>query len=95
MKQLPTPASTSRLSMKDATALIQEMFGKDVSTDFDDVCVSSVYFEWNAGICIAFVEYDKLKVTPKGSPGMYCPIQPYKEDLKPEAAQNVLQRKFV
>jgi hypothetical protein len=95
MKRIPQQKGTSsRLPLKETITLIKEILGENITTGFDDSCISDITFEWNLGVCEACVYYYRIKVTSEKGSSLYWPIQLEMEDIQPQAAKEMLSRKL-
>ena len=75
----------ARLSLKDTHDTVQEIFGENVSTDFDNQCIDKVEIVYTTGIASSVnVYYNKIKIMNQQNHIGYWPFQVHKEELNLE-----------
>ena len=90
MKIIPK-AQITTLSYKDAITHIQMIY-VEPETGFDENCVDKYEVIMDESFAYTVnAYYVFVKVTPKGYPPIYWPIQPYKEEFGEEASKKIIQ----
>jgi hypothetical protein len=80
MKISAKPTARLVSNREDAIKMIQSIY-EEVETEFDESCICKYEILMNEGFFEEIkVFYEYIKVTPKGSPSIYWPIQPCSDD---------------
>lgn len=91
MKNILQSTPITRLSKDEALKYILEVYGETVETNFDEACIGSVVMDCPSSQ--ARIEYIFIRVLTKDGHKCYWPIRPYSEEIKFQAALEILQRK--